>query len=229
MSSEINSSSNSESGDPFGLLGIKPGASFDEIQKARNRKLEEVGDNQIEKAKIEASYDALLMSSLKERQLGNKVSSEAINASKKEERNVFSDTAKSLGSSFLNQLKTSNSKDLTSSNNLTLSLPSGQDLAIRISLGLLALVLLLVSPSESVQLILSISTLGLCYSQVRRGGKFFKSLLTSFSLLFLGLIIGQLIFTQVTSFNGINETLSLEQLEALPAMILIWLGVIFLD
>ena len=78
-----NSQSNSNSQDPYLILGINEGASFDAIQEARDKKLKEVGDDQITKAKIEAAYDSLLMVSLKSRQLGN-ASNEAINASKKE-------------------------------------------------------------------------------------------------------------------------------------------------
>ena len=83
MAAGTNSQSNSNSQDPFLILGINDGASFDTIQKARDQKLIEAGDDQITKAKIEAAYDSLLMVSLKSRQLGN-ASNEAINASKKE-------------------------------------------------------------------------------------------------------------------------------------------------
>ena len=78
-----NSQSNSNSQDPYLILGLNEGATFDAIQEARDKKLLEAGDDQISKAKIEAAYDSLLMVSLKSRQLGN-ASNEAINASKKE-------------------------------------------------------------------------------------------------------------------------------------------------
>jgi len=83
MEPSTNSQPNSNSQDPYLILGINEGASFDAIQEARDKKLIEAGDAQIEKAKIEAAYDALLMVSLKSRQLGN-ASNDAINASKKE-------------------------------------------------------------------------------------------------------------------------------------------------
>ena len=86
MASGTDSSSMSNSQDPYALLGIKPGASFEEIQKAKEKRLEEVGDDSQAKARIEASYDSLLMVSLKERQLG-KASNAAVSASKKEEMN----------------------------------------------------------------------------------------------------------------------------------------------
>ena len=83
MSSGTNPSSNPGSQDPYLALGIEPGASYDEVQKARDKKISEVENDPILKAKVEASFDALLMDSLKLRQLG-KVSSEAIQASNRE-------------------------------------------------------------------------------------------------------------------------------------------------
>ena len=83
MDPGTNSQSNSNSQDPYLILGINEGASFDAIQEARDKKLIEAGEDQITKAKIEAAYDSLLMVSLKSRQLGN-ASNEAITASKKE-------------------------------------------------------------------------------------------------------------------------------------------------
>jgi len=60
-----NSQSNSNSKDPYLILGLNEGASFDAIQKAKDKKLNEAGEDQITKAKIEAAYDSLLMVSLK--------------------------------------------------------------------------------------------------------------------------------------------------------------------
>ena len=85
-----NSQPNSNSQDPNLILGLNEGAGFDAMQEAREIKLNQAGDDQITKAKIEAAYDSLLMVSLKSRHLGN-ASNEAINASKKE------DEAKKVG------------------------------------------------------------------------------------------------------------------------------------
>ena len=78
-----NSQSNSNSEDPYLILGLNEASSFEVIQEARDKKLAQAGEDPITKAKIEAAYDSLLMVSLKSRQLGN-ASNEAINASKKE-------------------------------------------------------------------------------------------------------------------------------------------------
>ena len=69
------------------ILGVNKGASFEDIQKARDEKVKEAGDDLIAKAKIESSYDQLLMGSLKARQSGS-ISFEAQNASLKENQNI---------------------------------------------------------------------------------------------------------------------------------------------
>ena len=224
-----NSQSNSNSQDPYLILGINEGASFDAIQEARDKKLKEVGDDQITKAKIEAAYDSLLMVSLKSRQLGN-ASNEAINASKKENE------AKKVGDiapgSLLTRLKNLNlpKYEASTSNFLpSLELPSGQELNIRISLGILAFLLVLIVPSESVELILSFSTIGLFISQSRRGRPFFSSVIWCILLLSIGLLSGALLMGGAQSFIDNAGSLSSDKFEAIPAVFLLWLGVVFLD
>ena len=70
---------------PYEILGVKEGADFEDIQKARDIKVREAGEDLLLKAKIESSFDQLLMGSLKARQSGS-VSFEAQNASKKEKQ-----------------------------------------------------------------------------------------------------------------------------------------------
>ena len=224
-----NSQSNSNSQDPYLILGVSDGATFDAIQEARDKKLAQAGDDQIAKAKIEAAYDSLLMVSLKSRQLGN-ASNEAINASNKENE------AKKIGEtgpgSLLTRLKNFNlpKYEASESNFLpSLELPSGQDLNIRISLGILAFLLVLIVPSESVELILSFSTIGLFISQARRGRPFFSSILCCIILLSVGLLSGALLLGGAQSFIDNAGSLSSDKLEAIPAVFLIWLGVLFID
>ena len=188
MDPGTNSQSNSNSQDPYLILGINEGASFDAIQEARDKKLIEAGDEQITKAKIEAAYDSLLMVSLKSRQLGN-ASNEAINASKKE--NESKKVGDMGAGSLLTRLKNLNlpKNEASASNFLpSLELPSGQELNIRVSFGILAFLLVLIVPSESVELILSFSTIGLFISQSRRGRPFFSSILWCILLLSIGLL-----------------------------------------
>ena len=77
-------------------LSVEEGAAFEDIQRARDLKVKEAGEDLILKAKIESSFDQLLMGSLKARQSGN-VSYEAVSASKKEKQiNQFTNNNFSL-------------------------------------------------------------------------------------------------------------------------------------
>ncbi len=231
MASSTDSSSNPEEQDHYSLLGLEPGASFEDVQKARDRLLSELSDDDpLPKARIEASYDALLMVSLKQRQLG-KVSTEAVSASKREEKIVNAQFGNNIGSKLLNNIKGFNSESSKGDSSRflpELSFPDGQGLNIRLALALLALVLLLVSSEGSVELILSLSTIGLFISQIRRGRKPLPSLGWSVTLLSIGLVLGGLMLAGINGQSHIITNFSKDQLEALPAIILIWSGVIFL-
>ena len=229
MEPSTNSQPNSNSQDPYLILGINEGASFDAIQEARDKKLIEAGDAQIEKAKIEAAYDALLMVSLKSRQLGN-ASNDAINASKKEnEVKKVGDMGTGSLMTRLKNLKLPKKETSASDFLPSLELPSGQELNIRVSFAILAFLLVLMVPSESVELILSFSTIGLFISQSRRGRPFFSSILWCILLLSIGLLSGALLLGGAQSFIDNAGSVSSDKFEAIPAVFLLWLGVIFLD
>ncbi len=231
MASGIDPSSNSDSKEPYSFFGLEPGASFDEVQKARDKKLSEAGDDPLAKGRIEASYDTLLMVSLKERQLG-KVSSAAVNASRRENKKVESAADNGIGVSLLTRLRGVNGSKTDSSSNSffpQLSLPEGQGLITRLVFGILAIVLLLVSPAGSAELILALSTIGLFISQIRRGRRPLASLGWSVVLLSSGLIIGGLLTASSNSQFELISTISSEQIEALPALLMIWLGTLLLD
>ena len=75
---------NSDSNDPYERLGLKPGASFEAVQNAKVARLAELpADDMKARAQVEAAYDAVLMQSLKERQLGQ-LTGAAATASKQE-------------------------------------------------------------------------------------------------------------------------------------------------
>ena len=228
MASDSNSGSNLGSQDPYADLGLNPGASFDDVQKAKARRLIEVGEDPLAKAKIEASYDAVLMISLKERQLG-KISNAAVKASKRED-NIAKPIVEDENSFFarLKGINIFNNKDSNKGFFPELSLPVGQGLPIRIALGLLAIVLTLSSPKESIQIILSLSTLSLFISQVRRGRKPLPSLGWSIVLLSIGLLIGGLLISGMSDISLSAIPLTKEHFEALPAVVLVWLGVLLL-
>ena len=229
MDAGTNSQPSSNPQDPYLILGIKEGASFDAIQEARDIKLTQAGDNQISKAKVEAAYDSLLMVSLKSRQLGN-ASNEAINASKKEDEiKKVSDTGSSALLTSLKKLNLPFSQGSTAKIFPSFELASGQELTIRISLGILAFLLVFIVPSESVELILSLSTIGLFISQARRRRPFFSSILWCIILLSVGLLSGALLLGGAQSFIDNAGSFSTDKFEAIPAVFLLWLGVVFLD
>ena len=189
MAPGIDPSSNSTSQDPYLILGLNPGASFDDVQTARDNKLSEAGENPQARAKIEASYESLLMVSLKERQLG-KVSQAAVNASKKEDGSLSSAATGLVNNSFLARLTGPSDKKSDRSSDVPivqLSLPEKDGLLVRLAIGILALVLLLISSESSTELILSVSTIAVFISQVKRGRKALPSLGWSVVLLSIGL------------------------------------------
>ena len=57
---ESNSSKNNSEKSPYEILGVKEGAAFEDIQRARDLKVKEAGEDLILKAKIESSFDQLL-------------------------------------------------------------------------------------------------------------------------------------------------------------------------
>ncbi len=224
---DINQNSNKPEKTPFEVLGVNQGASFEDIQRARDEKVKEAGDDLIAKAKIEASYDQLLMGSLKARQSGS-MSFEAQNASLKENQNI-----KTINSQFplLSKIKnltknnSNNSQKLSFSN---ISSGSYDQLSSKIAIGLLFIIILFLSPDSYNRLILSISTLILLYSQIKSGKKFFGSLGWSIAFLSLGLIFGGLIETNSLIQEVSNSSISVEKIQSLPALIILWLGIIFL-
>ncbi len=232
MTSDINSSPNPDSQDPYVLLGLTPGAGFEEVQKAKAKRLQEVGDNEQAKAKIEASYDAVLMTSLKARQLGN-VSNAAINASQREESNLKSGSGIKASTQSLMSGIGRFAPSFSSSNSQSQSLipdiglPEGQGLTIRLFIGLSALLLLIFSPAESVELILSLSTILLFISLIKRGIRPLQSLGWSVVSLSVGLIIGGIVQSsfgiEIAQFTNLVG----DQIQAIPAIILLWICSLF--
>ena len=223
---DSNKSKNNPDKTPYEILGVEEGADFEDIQKARDLKVKEAGEDLLLKAKIESSFDQLLMGSLKARQSGN-VSFEAQNASKKEKQ-----INKLINNDFplLSKIKNLNN-NTNKSNEYSLpkiTPPSFDNLSIKLSIGLLFLIILLISPDSYNRLLLSISTLILTYIQIKSGKKFISSLGWSVTFLSIGLIFGGLFETNSFIQEISNNSLSIQKIQSLPAMIILWIGVIFL-
>ena len=223
---DSNKSKNNPDKTPYEILGVDEGADFEDIQKARDLKVKEAGEDLLLKAKIESSFDQLLMGSLKARQSGN-VSFEAQNASKNEKQ-----INKLINNDFplLSKIKNLNNNG-NKSNEYSLpkiTPPSFDNLSIKLSVGLLFLIILLISPDSYNRLLLSISTLILTYIQIKSGKKFISSLGWSVTFLSIGLIFGGLFETNSFIQEISNNSLSIQKIQSLPAMIILWIGVIFL-
>ena len=223
---DSNKSKNNPDKTPYEILGVDEGADFEDIQKARDLKVKEAGEDLLLKAKVESSFDQLLMGSLKARQSGN-VSFEAQNASKKEKQ-----INKLINNDFplLSKIKNLNNNG-NKSNEYSLpkiTPPSFDNLSIKLSVGLLFLIILLISPDSYNRLLLSISTLILTYIQLKSGKKFISSLGWSVTFLSIGLIFGGLFETNSFIQEISNNSLSIQKIQSLPAMIILWIGVIFL-
>ncbi len=215
--------------DPYEMLGLDQGASFDLIQKARDQRLSEAGEDPKARAEIESSYDILLMASLKNRQLG-KVSNAAVTASQREakkNKSVLVDRSAPSLFSKANIFSKSNIEKSSIPLLPELSLPEGSSLNLRIAIGFLLLIITLFAPSDGIQLILSIATISTIVSQIRRGRKFFPALGWSVVLLSIGLIAGGILVGGISSINQLHIPIEPAQLEALPAIILLWWGLLF--
>ena len=222
---DSNSNKNNNEKSPYEILGVKEGAAFEDIQKARDIKVKEAGEDLILKAKIESSFDQLLMGSLKARQSGY-VSYEAVSASKKEKQiNQFTNNNFPL----LSKIKNLNNSNNSSQYSLPkITTPSFDNLSIKISVGLLFLILLFTSPDSNNRLLLSISTLILTYTQIKSGKRFIGSLGWSVTFLSIGLIFGGLLENNSFIQEVSNNSLSIQKIQSIPAMVILWLGVIFL-
>lgn len=223
---DSNKSKNNPDKTPYEILGVDEGADFEDIQKARDLKVKEAGEDLLLKAKVESSFDQLLMGSLKARQSGN-VSFEAQNASKKEKQiNKLINNDFPLLSKIKNLNNNGNKSDEYNLPKITP--PSFDNLSIKLSVGLLFLIILLISPDSYNRLLLSISTLILTYIQIKSGKKFISSLGWSVTFLSIGLIFGGLFETNSFIQEISNNSLSIQKIQSLPAMIILWIGVIFL-
>ena len=223
---DSNKSKNNPDKTPYEILGIDEGADFEDIQKARDLKVKQAGEDLLLKAKIESSFDQLLMGSLKARQSGN-VSFEAQNASKKEKQiNKLINNDFPLLSKIKNLNNNGNNSNIYSLPKITP--PSFDNLSIKLSVGLLFLIILLISPDSYNRLLLSISTLILTYIQIKSGKKFISSLGWSVTFLSIGLIFGGLFETNSFIQEISTNSLSTQKIQSLPAIIILWIGVIFL-
>lgn len=207
---------------PYERLGLSADASFDAVQAAKQTLLDQVGDDSIARARVEAAYDAVLMERLKERQQG-KVSTAARTASNREQAAPQAPKQAALAS--LPQVSLPKLK-LQSLPRLTLpqlALARGRELWFPLVVSGALLLFLLALPS-SAELVMALVT-GVCVINLqRRSGRLLPALGWSLALLSLGLLLGGLMAAQLQNLPFLTS----EQLQSLPAWLLLLLGGLFI-
>ena len=228
MAAGLDPGSNSNSKDPYSLLGVNPGDGFEDVQKARDRVVASCGDDAVARARVEAAYDAVLMARLRDRQSG-RLSSAAASASQVERQQVSAGVP-STGNgpaALLTRLR-GMSLPAPSFSGVglmpDLQLVQGQGLLVRSIAGVLALLLLLLAP-QTVDLLLALSTIAVFISQVRRGRRPLGSLGWTLLLLIVGLAVGALLGA-ATAQTGLP--MGVEQWQALPALVILLAGALLL-
>ncbi|MFM1798746.1 MAG: hypothetical protein RLZZ117_1024 [Cyanobacteriota bacterium] len=213
--------------DPYSFLEIAPESSFEDVQTARQAKLDAVGDDPLARSRVEAAYDAILMDRLKERQAG-RVSSAARSASQKE-------TAPTPARPSLPQLPQLPSLPLPRlgggakpARPLTIALATGRErwfpLIAHGSLLLLALGL----PGAAPDSLMALGALATVINLVRRNGGFFRSVGCALLLLVVGLGLSLALFAALGLPAGSAMGIQPIQVQTALALLALMLGALFI-
>jgi len=208
-----------ESNDPYERLGLQPGASFEAVQNAKVQRLSALpADDMKARAQVEAAYDAVLMQSLKERQLGQ-LTGAAASASKQEAGSTSSGSVSGRGLPRLPSLPAMPKPQLSIAMP-ELTLAQGEQLWQPLAAqGLLLLALLLVGQQAGTpELLLSVAALITIANLQRRSRKFFRGVGLTVPVLIVGTLLGGLASSGLAG-SGLPITAS--QLAALPTLILL--------
>jgi hypothetical protein len=212
--------------DPYQKLGVAHDASFDDVQQARQNRLNEVSDDPLERARIEAAYDAVLMDRLKERQQG-RLSSAARTASQKEQTAAAPRSLlPSLRSTPSFPLPKLASPAMAALPNLAMA--NGQERLFPLIAHGLLLVLLLALPQASGAMLLSLACLATVFNLLRRQVKFGRAIGWTFVLLLVGLLIGNLVLQLVPAAMLANMPLGPMQLLGAPVILVLLAGALLL-
>lgn len=212
-------------GDPYERLQVAADASFDEVQAARQARLNEAGDDPMARSRVEAAYDAVLMGRLKERQQG-KVSSAARTASQREQAPPPPSRPALPALSNLPQLPAVSFRAPGPLPALTLA--SGRERWFPLLAHGVLLLLLLLVPGASPELLLALATLATVINLQRRRGRLLAAVGFSIALLVVGLLIGALLHGVLNSSLPLGLPLAPLQLESLPALVLLLLGALLI-
>ena len=210
---------------PYERLGISPDASFDEVQAAKQARFAEVGDDPQARARIEAAYDAVLMDRLKERQQG-KVSTAALNASQREAAAPAPKPALPAMPSLPALPRAP--LNLPSARLPSLALAEGRERWLPLIGGAVLLLVMLFSPAGNAELVLAFATVLTVINLQRRGGRLLPAVGWSVLLLSLGLALGGLLLQLLDPSLPLGLPLAAQQVQSLPALVLLVLGALLL-
>ena len=214
---------------PYERLGISPDAGFDAVQEAKQRRLAEVGDDPMARARVEAAYDAVLMDRLKERQQG-KVSSAALTASQREAARPAAATPPARPSLPALPSLPSLPRPSLSAPQLampTLQLAEGRELWLPLGIAAALLGALLLAPAAA-ELVLAAGTLLTTVALQRRRGRFLAAVGWSLLLVSAGLLLGGLLYGLIDPALPLGLPLTSQQVQSLPALVLLLLGALLL-
>ncbi len=200
---------------PYELLGVKDGASFDEIQEARNRLMEKIDESDGKQVEaIEAAYDAVLMHRLKMRQEGKikvperiRFPERSVPAPAPSEPAVLS----KLPSWMQDLADQPEPKDIW--------VPAGITLAL---IGLTLFYLGNATDPAALQLPLAVGWGSAIYFINRKEGRFGRAVLMSFLGLLGGLIIGLLVALLIPEAMLASIALGQAQVSAIFSLIVLW-------
>lgn len=211
---------------PYARLGITADASFDAVQAARTSCLEAVGDDPLARSRVEAAYDAILMDRLKERQQG-KVSSAARSASQREQASPPPARPVLPALPAFAQLPATRSGDRRLDLPL-LALASGRERWFPLAAHGSILVFLLALPAAPADLLVALATAATVLNLQRRNGRFVAAVGWSFALLLVGLLLGALLLSSLQALALPGLPLLPLQIEAIPALLLLFLGALLI-
>jgi hypothetical protein len=205
---------------PYERLGIEADASFDAVQAARQARLDEAGDDPIARSRVEAAYDAVLMDRLKERQQG-RVSTAARSASAREQQQASPAPRLPMPALPRMPLPRVTAPSLSAP---SFALAEGNDRWLALGGSGLCLALLLLLPAPPAELLLALATALCVVCLQRRRRRFLAAVGWGFGLLTLGLVLGGLLAAAAPASLPLGLPLTPQQVQSLPALILLLLG-----
>ncbi|MEB3161633.1 MAG: CPP1-like family protein [Prochlorothrix sp.] len=205
---------------PYEQLGVSEAASFDEIQEARNRLMEQCGDDRKLMDSIETAYDAVLMHRLRMRQEGK---------IKVPDRIRFAEESAPKESPKLTPNPKPNLSRMPGWMQGLADDPSPSEvLWPALIFGILGGVILFApDPSAGLQLVLLGGVGTSTYFLNRKEQRLGRSILLSFISLILGLFLGTLLYGL---FQGFLEPLKIagDQWATFVSLVTLWLASSFL-